>query len=79
MWQIASGHQKRSGYPGYIPLNVLPFVWCNRRGVFVVAYCWPDGEEGRSGKVSFAGILNTVPGGEGYNLVFRVMEEKTRG
>lgn len=62
MWQIASGHQRRSSRPGYIPLNVLPFVWCDR-GVCVAAYCWPDG--GALRKVSFAGILDVVPGGRG--------------
>lgn len=35
MWQIASGHRRRSGCPGCIPLDVLPFVWCD------MVFSWP--------------------------------------
>lgn len=66
MWQIASGHQRRSSRPGYIPLNVLPFVWCDR-GVCVAAYCWPDG--GGASEKFLLRVFSTLFRGGGRSIV----------
>lgn len=55
MWQIASGYQRRSGRLECIPLNVLPFVWCDR------GFAWPRTVGQTGGDTSEKFLLRVSP------------------